>query len=97
MRGQEPRAPLRPGLLIAKALAGSWRRNVAPLALDEAGLRAITPILLDSGGGALCWRRLRTTPLAATVTGAGLRDAYRVNVKRKGNQGRVISLSDKGR
>jgi hypothetical protein len=68
----------RPGLLLARALAGSWRAEVEPAALTDDQLASIVQRLIESGGGALYWRCIRDTPAAETVAGARLRDAARV-------------------
>ena len=47
----------RHGLLVAKALEGSWRKDPAPCELSRAELVEIAPILLQSGAAALVWWR----------------------------------------
>jgi hypothetical protein len=41
------------GRLIAKVLAGSWRQSSSPLEISGAELDIVTPLLLESGAGAL--------------------------------------------
>ncbi len=64
---------------MALALAGSWRHEVTAPALTADELEAVTPGLLASAGASLCWRRIRSTPLATTASGVRLREAYRLH------------------
>jgi hypothetical protein len=67
------------GELVAALLAGSWRKQHGDLNLSPAELLTITPLLLQSGAGALAWRRLRNSPLAAIPDAAELQQAYRLH------------------
>jgi putative nucleotidyltransferase-like protein len=71
------------GLLVSRLLAGAWRppsRSSDPsttVNLSEAELTEITPILCQSGAGALAWCEIRNSPLASTVAGDELHEVYR--------------------
>jgi hypothetical protein len=67
------------GELVAALLAGSWRQQPKEPSLSATELLNITPLLLESGAGALAWRRLRNTPLAETNSAAELQQAYRLH------------------
>lgn len=67
------------GELVAAMLAGSWRQNPSAANLSTKELAIVTPLLLQSGAGALAWRRLSGSPLAATSSGAELQQAYRLH------------------
>jgi hypothetical protein len=67
------------GLLIAAALAGSWRRDPPPAEISSADLDLITPLLLKSGAGGLAWRRVRGSDLRATPAGRELQQAFRLH------------------
>src|SRR6266436_148196 len=61
---------------IITALAGSWRSNAEPPALTAAELAEITPLLIQSGAGALVWWRIRNDQLAKSDAGLQLRQSY---------------------
>jgi hypothetical protein len=67
------------GRLIAKVLAGSWRQSPAPLTISPAELDTVTPMLLESGAGALGWKRVRSSPLRETPAALELEQAYRLH------------------
>ena len=67
------------GELVAASLAGSWRKQPGELSLSPTDLLTITPLLLQSGAGALAWRRLRNSPLAEIPDVAELQQAYRLH------------------
>lgn len=67
------------GALVAAFLAGSWRQRPNEPNLTTTELLNITPLLLESGAGALAWRRLRNSPLAATSDAGELQQAYRLH------------------
>ncbi len=67
------------GSLLATALRGAWREPPPPLALSADELGDIAPLLLETGGAALAWWRLRHSPLAATPAGRQLKMAYRLH------------------
>ena len=67
------------GALVAALLAGSWRQQPNEPGLSATELLNITPLLLESGAGALAWRRLRNSHLAATADASELPHAYRLH------------------
>ena len=67
------------GELVAAALAGSWRRQPEEPTLSTTELSGITPLLLQSGAGALTWWRLRNFQLANEPSLAELQQAYRLH------------------
>ena len=67
------------GELVAALLAGSWRKQPGELKLSPSDLTTITPLLLQSGAGALAWRRLRNSALADLPDVAELQQAYRLH------------------
>ena len=67
------------GELVAATLAGSWHQQPGEPSLSSADLLRITPLLLQSGAGALAWRRVRNSHLQATPAAAELQQAYRLH------------------
>ena len=67
------------GELVAALLARSWRQQPGEPSLSAAELVNITPLLLQSGAGALAWRRLRNSPFATTPDANELQQAYRLH------------------
>lgn len=67
------------GRLIARALSGSWRSSAAPWPLTSGELARITPLLIQSGAGALVWWRIRHWDLAGSDTGLLLQQLYRLH------------------
>lgn len=67
------------GRLIAGLLAESWRIDPPALPLSARELASITPLLLESGGGALAWCRVRDSDLKDTSAATELRQAYRLH------------------
>lgn len=67
------------GELVAALLGGSWRQQPNEPSLSATELLDITPLLLESGAGALAWRRLRNSPLAVTTDAGELQQAYRLH------------------
>jgi hypothetical protein len=65
--------------LIVTALAGSWRSHAAPPPISSAELAEITPLLIQSGAGALVWRRIQNNELAKSHAGAELHQLYRLH------------------
>ncbi len=67
------------GRLVACLLAKSWCIDppASPLSVKE--LASITPLLLESGGGALAWCRVRNSYLKDTPAATELRQAYRLH------------------
>jgi putative nucleotidyltransferase-like protein len=67
------------GGIIARLLAGAWRRECPPPEVEPEELQRVAPLLHRTGTGALAWWRVRDTALADTETGEGLRQAYRLH------------------
>jgi hypothetical protein len=67
------------GELVAATLAGSWREKASALNLSPSELTLVAPLLLQSGAGALAWRRLRNSPLSADAAAGELQQAYRLH------------------
>ena len=67
------------GILVANLLSGSWRQQPREPTLTPKELANIAPLLLQSGAGALAWRLIRNSPLAATPSGNELQQAYRLH------------------
>ncbi len=65
------------GSLVARFLAGSWRRHPPPLECTVEELKRVAPLLLGSGAGALAWRRIRDSELSQTPIAKGLEEQYR--------------------
>jgi hypothetical protein len=65
--------------LIAKVLNGSWRRSAAPLTISPAELDIVTPLLLESGAGALGWKRVSNSSLRNAGAALELEQAYRLH------------------
>jgi hypothetical protein len=66
------------GRLVATVLAGAWRRTPSPLEGTPDELAIATPLLLESGAGALGWWRVRDSALQSTHEASQLQDAYRL-------------------
>ncbi|MBC8029358.1 MAG: nucleotidyltransferase family protein [Pyrinomonadaceae bacterium] len=70
---------LRKGGLVARVLAGAWRREPLPaLELSELELDEVAPLLYGSGAAALGWRRLSKTELSNSPAAELLHQAYRL-------------------
>ncbi len=67
------------GSLLATALAGAWRQAPAPPATSAEELGEITPLLLETGAGALGWWRFRQSSLATSRPGKRLQRSYRLH------------------
>jgi Uncharacterised nucleotidyltransferase len=67
------------GLTIAATLKGAWHENPSAPTISASELDTITPLLLQSGSGALSWRRIRNSPFAFTESGTQLQQAYRLH------------------
>jgi len=65
--------------LVASALYGSWRSSPTPPQISVRELEQITPLLIQSGAGALVWWRIRNSPFTSTGAGAELQQAYRLH------------------
>lgn len=64
---------------MAALLAGSWRAEPPPFSLSEAEVARVAPLLIEAGGAALAWWRLRNTGLGGTPVAEELRQSYRSN------------------
>src|SRR6266404_6759190 len=64
---------------IVTALTGAWRSDAAPPPISSAELAEITPLLIQSGAGALVWWRIRNDELAKSNAGAQLHQSYRMH------------------
>lgn len=64
---------------IITALSGSWRAHAAAPPITPGELAAITPLLIQSGAGALLWWRIRDDELAKSDAGEQLRQLYRIH------------------
>jgi hypothetical protein len=71
-----------PGSLLATILQGVWRHTLPSLAISEEALTQVTPLLLQSGAGALGWHRLRQSNLHACAIARHLQQAYRLHAIR---------------
>jgi hypothetical protein len=67
------------GELVAALLATSWRSTPSVPELSASNLAVITPLLLESGAGALAWRRVRNSDLKDTAPAGELQQAYRLH------------------
>jgi len=65
--------------LIANVLAGSWRQSPAPLTISRAELDIVTQLLLESGAGALGWRRVGNSNLRTAPAALELEQAFRLH------------------
>jgi len=64
---------------IVTALTGAWRSNAARPPISSAELAEITPLLIQSGAGALVWWRIRHDELAKSDAGTQLHQSYRMH------------------
>ena len=67
------------GGLLATALAGAWRQSPPPPAMSAEELGEITPLLLETGAGALGWWRFQHSALATSPAGKRLRRSYQLH------------------
>ena len=65
--------------LIADLLRGAWRPSAETAELGSEELSGITPLLLESGAGAVAWQRVRETPLRASAAALQLQQSYRLH------------------
>src|SRR5689334_13804251 len=79
------------GRLIAAAYTQAWRSAPPPLTLAANEIQDIAPLLLQTGGAALLWRRLRSTKLAGEAAGQQLRQAHRLHLLQAGLRESEIS------
>lgn len=62
---------------MARVLAGSWRQATPELEITDEELATVTPALLQTGAGALGWRRVHTSRTSAASS--ELLQAYRIH------------------
>ena len=67
------------GELSARVLAGSWRQEPPVLEITAAELATVTPALLQTGAGALGWRRLHASHPNTSAAASELLQAYRIH------------------
>ncbi|HEX3281766.1 MAG TPA: nucleotidyltransferase family protein [Pyrinomonadaceae bacterium] len=72
-------------------MAGSWRALPPQLEVSDHELKKATPWLLQSGAGALAWRRVATSSLAISDAGMELQQAYRLHTLRALKHERYIT------
>jgi hypothetical protein len=70
------------GDLVAKMLAGAWRKHPPELVLNTEELNEAVPRLLGSGAGALGWWRVRHSDLRASSAALELQESYRFHILR---------------
>jgi hypothetical protein len=70
------------GETVARLLARSWDPDPPAPDVSAAELEAAASTLLESGCGALAWRRLRGTSLADSPVGSTFHDAFRLHFLR---------------
>jgi hypothetical protein len=67
------------GSLIAKVLQSSWHKSPSPLEISSDELNIVTSSLLESGAGALGWKRVSNSELRTTPAALELEQAYRLH------------------
>lgn len=72
-RGSDTRSQL-----MASLLAGAWRQRVTASECSLEELELMTPLVMETGAGALAWRRVRDSELEAAPAALQLHDAYRL-------------------
>ncbi len=70
------------GKLVATTLSGIWRRDFPGLTISAVDLAEISPLLLESGGAALGWRRVRNCDLRTSQAALQFRQAARLHTLR---------------
>lgn len=65
--------------LLARVLAGSWRRALPALDITAEELATVTPALLETGAGALGWHRVRDSRWRTSSAASELQQAYRIH------------------
>lgn len=66
------------GNLVSAILAGSWRQPPPPLQLSQNELDEVTPLLYQSGGAGLGWRRVSQTEMEDSPSADLLHQAFRL-------------------
>jgi hypothetical protein len=64
---------------MARVLAGAWRHANATLEITGEELATVTPALLETGAGALGWRRVQRSPWCTSSAAFELQQAYRLH------------------
>lgn len=67
------------GELLARVLAGSWRQSPPALEITAEELTTVTPALLETGAGALAWRRVHASHRQTSAVASELLQAYRIH------------------
>lgn len=67
------------GRLIAKVLTHSWRGSPPPLEISTEELDLVTPTLLESGAGALGWKRVSNSALRTEPAAVELEQGYQLH------------------
>ena len=70
---------LNKGSLIAKVLTHSWRASPSALEISTEELDVVAALLLESGAGALGWRRVSNSSLRTAPAALELEQAYRLH------------------
>ena len=65
--------------LLARVLAGSWRQTPPALKITTEELATVTPALLQTGAGALGWRRVHAGHRHTSAGTSELLQAYRIH------------------
>lgn len=67
------------GELLARVLAGSWRQALPALEITTEELDTVKPALLQTGAGALGWRRVQASRWHTSAPASQLLQAYRIH------------------
>jgi len=78
------------GNLIAKVLENSWRQSPLLLEISSDELDIVTPMLLESGAGALGWKRVSNSELRTRPAALELEQAYRLHALQSAIHERAI-------
>ena len=65
--------------LLARVLAGAWRQALPALEITTEELATVTPALLQTGAGALGWRRVHGSRQHTSAAASELLQAYRIH------------------
>jgi hypothetical protein len=63
--------------LVARVLAGAWRKIPPALEISPAEIETVTPLLLQTGAAALGWRRVQFSNVRNSSAAIQLKEAYR--------------------
>lgn len=79
------------GQRIGTILSGAWRPVPPPLDLASEELNEVAPLLLASGGAALAWWRVRSSPIGSHPAARSLRRAHRLQTLQAPiHEGRIV-------